>query len=125
MLSAALLGVLLIPVCYVAVRRLMGDELDEPDHTKSGGAAPGGGAVVGAAQQRGTRRAVLAELVRGRKRGEEELTPLRGDPLAAAPLVGVTAALLAQPRVWRLFAGSAVANYALTPQAWDLIASRE
>jgi len=52
MLSAALLGVLLIPVCYVAVRRLMGDELDEPDHTKSGGAAPGGGAVVGAAQQR-------------------------------------------------------------------------
>jgi len=51
MLSAALLGVLLIPVCYVAVRRLMGDELDEPDHMKSGGAAPGGGAVVGAAQQ--------------------------------------------------------------------------
>src|SRR5947208_1337467 len=52
MLSAALLGVLLIPVCYVAVRRLMGDELDEPDHTKSEGAAPGGGAVVGPAQQR-------------------------------------------------------------------------
>jgi len=38
MLSAALLGVLLIPVCYVAVRRLMGDELDEP--------------IVGPAQQR-------------------------------------------------------------------------
>jgi multidrug efflux pump len=30
MLSAALFGVLLIPVCYVAVRRLMGDPLDEP-----------------------------------------------------------------------------------------------
>ncbi|HZO23377.1 MAG TPA: efflux RND transporter permease subunit, partial [Steroidobacteraceae bacterium] len=30
MLSAALLGVLLIPVCFVAVRRLMGDKLDEP-----------------------------------------------------------------------------------------------
>ena len=30
MLSAALLGVLLIPVCYVAVRRLLGDALDEP-----------------------------------------------------------------------------------------------
>jgi len=30
MLSAALLGVLLIPVCYVAVRRLLGDKLDEP-----------------------------------------------------------------------------------------------
>ena len=32
MLSAALLGVLLIPVCYVAVRRLMGDQLDAPGH---------------------------------------------------------------------------------------------
>jgi multidrug efflux pump len=30
MLSAALLGVLLIPVCYVAIRRLLGDKLDEP-----------------------------------------------------------------------------------------------
>ena len=30
MLSAAVLGVLLIPVCYVAVRRLMGDRLDAP-----------------------------------------------------------------------------------------------
>jgi multidrug efflux pump len=33
MLSAALLGVLLIPVCYVAVRRLLGDSLDEPGKT--------------------------------------------------------------------------------------------
>jgi multidrug efflux pump len=30
MLSAAVLGVLLIPVCYVAVRRLLGDQLDAP-----------------------------------------------------------------------------------------------
>jgi multidrug efflux pump len=30
MLSAAVLGVLLIPVCYVAIRRLLGDQLDEP-----------------------------------------------------------------------------------------------
>ena len=30
MLSAAVLGVLLIPVCFVALRRLMGDQLDEP-----------------------------------------------------------------------------------------------
>lgn len=29
MLAAALLGVLLIPLCYVTVRRLLGDELDE------------------------------------------------------------------------------------------------
>jgi multidrug efflux pump len=41
MLSAALLGVLLIPVCYVAVRRLMGDELDK--------LAPGGAAAATAA----------------------------------------------------------------------------
>jgi len=32
MLSASVLGVLLIPVCYVAVRRLMGDPLDAPGH---------------------------------------------------------------------------------------------
>jgi multidrug efflux pump len=42
MLSAAVLGVLLIPVCYVAVRRLLGDKLDEP------GQAPGAGAGGGA-----------------------------------------------------------------------------
>jgi multidrug efflux pump len=30
MLSAAVLGVLLIPVCFVALRRVMGDRLDEP-----------------------------------------------------------------------------------------------
>jgi multidrug efflux pump len=34
MLSAALLGVLFIPVCYVAVRRLMGDQLDAPGHAE-------------------------------------------------------------------------------------------
>jgi multidrug efflux pump len=46
MLSAALLGVLMIPVCYVAVRRLLGEKLDE--------AAPvaGGAPVPGPAQQR-------------------------------------------------------------------------
>jgi multidrug efflux pump len=51
MLSAALLGVLLIPVCYVAVRRLMGDKLDQPGHA-AGTASAAGGAVVGPAQQR-------------------------------------------------------------------------
>jgi len=51
MLSAALLGVLLIPVCYVAVRRLMGDELDEPGHA-AGTAGAAGGAVAAPAQQR-------------------------------------------------------------------------
>jgi multidrug efflux pump len=51
MLSAALLGVLLIPVCYVAVRRLMGDKLDEPGHA-AGTAGAAGGPVAGPAQQR-------------------------------------------------------------------------
>jgi multidrug efflux pump len=35
MLTAALLGVLLIPVCFVALRRLMGDQLDEPGRAES------------------------------------------------------------------------------------------
>ena len=51
MLSAALLGVLLIPVCYVAVRRLMGDKLDEPGPAADTASAAGG-TVVGPAQQR-------------------------------------------------------------------------
>jgi multidrug efflux pump len=41
MLSAALLGVLMIPVCYVAVRRLMGEKLDEPAPVAGGGPVPG------------------------------------------------------------------------------------
>jgi hypothetical protein len=41
MLSAALLGVLMIPVCYVAVRRLMGEKLDEPAPLAGGGPVPG------------------------------------------------------------------------------------
>jgi hypothetical protein len=51
MLSAAVLGVLMIPVCYVAVRRLMGDKLDEPGRT-AGDALVGGGAATGPARQR-------------------------------------------------------------------------
>ncbi len=34
MLTAAILGVLLIPVCYVAIRRLLGDKLDEPGRSE-------------------------------------------------------------------------------------------
>jgi multidrug efflux pump len=34
MFTAAVLGVLLIPVCYVAVRRLLGDVLDEPGRSE-------------------------------------------------------------------------------------------
>jgi multidrug efflux pump len=46
MLSAAVLGVLMIPVCYVAVRRLMGEKLDAP------APLPGGSALPGPAQRR-------------------------------------------------------------------------
>jgi len=52
MLSAAVLGVLMIPVCYVAVRRLMGDRLDEPGRTPAGSAAGGGTGAVGHARPR-------------------------------------------------------------------------
>jgi len=41
MLSAALLGVLMIPVCYVAVRRLLGERLDEPVRAAGAGTVPG------------------------------------------------------------------------------------
>jgi multidrug efflux pump len=41
MLSAALLGVLMIPVCYVAVRRLLGEKLDEPVRAAGSGTVPG------------------------------------------------------------------------------------
>ena len=34
MLTAAVLGVLLIPLCYVMVRRLLGDKLDEPGRSE-------------------------------------------------------------------------------------------
>src|SRR6202022_326818 len=42
MLSAAVLGVLLIPVCFVALRRLMGDRLDEPGRAETVPGPPGG-----------------------------------------------------------------------------------
>jgi len=41
MLSAAVLGVLLIPVCFVALRRLMGDQLDEPGRAEIAPSQPG------------------------------------------------------------------------------------
>ena len=79
-------------------------------------------AVLGAAQHRGTRRSVLAELVAAsRHQGDyansvEELTPLHGDPRAALPVAVATLAGLAYPKAWRWFASGAVTNYALTPR---------
>ncbi len=87
-------------------------------------------AVLGAAQQRRTRRAVLAELsAAARHRGpyrdsDEELTPLGGDAAAAVPVAAATCALLNAPRLWRAFASNAVANYALTPHAWRTLCTQ-
>ncbi|EQD61476.1 hypothetical protein B2A_03220, partial [mine drainage metagenome] len=45
MLTAVVIGVLLIPLCYVSVRRLLGDKLDEePGH---GPGAPEGSPLTG------------------------------------------------------------------------------
>jgi hypothetical protein len=48
----------------------------------------------------------------GQYRGSaEELTPVRGDPAAALPVL----AMLIRPALWRWFASGSVAGYALTP----------
>jgi len=83
-------------------------------------------AVLGAAE-RGGRAAVLRELARAAARrgpyagSREELTPLRGDPRAALPVLLASAAVLARPAAGRWFSDGAVAGYALTPQAWRQI----
>ena len=84
-------------------------------------------AILGAAQHQHTRRAVLAELVdalghRGAYHDStEELTPLKHDLPAAAPLVIAACATLAWPATWRWFSSSAVTNYALTNTGWQKI----
>jgi hypothetical protein len=71
------------------------------------------------------RRGVAAEILgalahTGSYRGSaEELTPARGDRLAAVPVLLATAAMLARPALWRWFAAGSVAGYALTPAGWD------
>jgi len=87
-------------------------------------------AVLGAAQHQATRRAVGRTLVdaalrRGPFEGSvEELTPLRGDPRSAVPLLAASAAVLARPAWWSVFSQGAVSRYALTPEAWAAILGR-
>jgi hypothetical protein len=82
--------------------------------------------AVLAAAARG-RAAVFGELrdaARGRGPyldSDEELTPLRADPLAGVPLGVASIATLVHPRAWRKFATGAVSNYALTPRGWQSI----
>src|SRR6266567_1698695 len=86
-------------------------------------------AVLGAAR-RGRRRDVARELRdaalgRGDYQGSaEELTPGRGDPLAALPVAVTALATLVRPAAWRHFTGGSVSAYALTPAAWHELTTR-
>jgi ATP-grasp domain len=84
-------------------------------------------AILGAAEQRGARGAVLREafdaiFARGDYAGSvEELTPVAGDPFAATPVVAALIASLIYPSLWQKFHAGAVGPYAVTPEAWDEI----
>jgi predicted ATP-grasp superfamily ATP-dependent carboligase len=89
-------------------------------------------AILGAAEQQGTRGAVLREALdavfaRGDYAGSvEELTPIAGDPVAAAPVVAALLASLISPSLWRKFHAGAVGPYAVTPAAWrEILAAAE
>jgi len=86
-------------------------------------------AVLGAAEREHARPAVARELWRAlAHRGEyanatEELTSIAGDPLAAIPVLAAAKATLLWPSLCRVFHSGAVANYSLTPRAWEEILS--
>jgi hypothetical protein len=65
----------------------------------------------------------LASYVGTRRGSTEELTPPRGDPLAAVPVTVAALATLIRPAMWRHFAGGAVGAYSLTPDGWDQLTS--
>lgn len=87
-------------------------------------------AVLGAAEHGGRRRAIARELGAGLLRrgpyagSREELTPTRGDPVAAVPVLAAAAVTLAVPAAHRVFTSGAVGAYALTPTAWERIVGR-
>jgi ATP-grasp domain-containing protein len=84
-------------------------------------------AILGAAEQRGARGAILREafdaiFARGDYAGSiEELTPVAGDPIAAVPVAAALVATLIHPPLWRKFHDGAVGPYAVTPEAWKEI----
>jgi len=86
-------------------------------------------AVLGAAARNG-RRGVAGELARACRRAgpyagsHEELTPLRGDPLSAVPLLRTALATLIRPSAGAALTGGSVASYALSPHGWDQIRDR-
>ena len=83
------------------------------------------GAGAGGRGRRGVAAEIRAALAHGGsyQGSAEELTPVRGDPLAAVPVVATTAALLIRPALWRQFTSGSVAGYALTPAGWDQLLS--
>jgi hypothetical protein len=86
-------------------------------------------AILGAAADGRGRRGAVAEILTalahaGSYRGSaEELTPVRGDPLAAVPVLAVALAVLIRPALWRRLSAGAVADYALTPAGWERLLS--
>lgn len=102
----------------VATHQLLLAVLGAASGSASGGAS---GEPAGCA---GGRRRVLAELTAaarqaGDYRGSaEELTPVRGDPLAAVPVLVAAAATLAWPPSSRWLSGGSVRNYSLSPEGW-------
>jgi biotin carboxylase len=84
-------------------------------------------ALLGAGADGRGRRGLAAELFAalartGLYRGSaEELTPVRGDLVAAMPVLVTALAMLVRPALWRRLAGSSVAGYALTQAGWDAL----
>ena len=83
------------------------------------------GAGAGGRGRHGVAAEILAALAHaGSYRGStEELTPVRGDPLAAMPVVVAATAMLIRPALWRRLTSGSVADYALTPAGWDQLLS--
>ena len=85
--------------------------------------------ALGAAERRGSRRAVLRSLARALRHRPplqgscEVLTPVGGDPLSLAPALVVVGSLLARPRSVTALANSAVSAYAVTPRTIDRLRS--
>ena len=81
-------------------------------------------AILGAAQADRPRRGVAREIWQAlTHRGDyahsaEELTAVRGDPIAALPVLAAAALALASPGTAKRFERGAVGAYALTPEGW-------
>jgi hypothetical protein len=88
-------------------------------------------AILGAAQQHRGRRGIIDELLgAARRSGEyadssEELTPVAHDWRAALPCIAAAAATLMKPTAWEWFSSGSVANYAISPEGWRTICSRD